>query len=173
MIFQLKKLTFRQVTWLSLIGSLMLFTVRPCPGNFCSLGDFDIKVSIISGIIIWMLFVWRYIKSKFNQDDLWAVRIGEIILFLLSALLFGFFLRFTIIRLYCLIAPTEDYKLTGYVINIEQSPKSSPDAYFMTLHTTEGKFDFFANQKSKVSDKFVLLLHRTSWGVVYGDAIIP
>ncbi|WP_138990394.1 hypothetical protein [Larkinella sp. C7] len=167
----LKRLTTKKLALVILGSVIFLAFQKPCPGDYSQLGDVEPKVRAVTTFIFWITFTGFQIKRRFFGEDLWAVRVGENLIFLFACYTISALLQFSIIRLYCLVAPTKKHQMSGSVIKAKKADKRSADYYFMTFHTNEGDYDFYTSRKETVGDSLTLHLYETSWGVVYGTRI--
>ncbi|RRB17494.1 hypothetical protein [Larkinella knui] len=165
--------TAKQAAWIFLLACGVFAFIKPCPGEYCHLGDVEPKVRAVKAGLFWSLFTGFQIRRRFFGEDLWAVRIGDNFIFLLACYTISALLQFSIIRLYCLVAPTKNYQVSGSVIKAKNADKMSADYYLITLQTTEGDHDFYTSRKAVIGDSLNLQLHQTSWGVVYGNRANP
>ncbi len=73
MIFNLKRLTTKKLASVLLFSIIFIAFLKPCPGDYCQLGDVEPKVRAVTTFIFWITFTGFQIKRRFFGVDLWAV----------------------------------------------------------------------------------------------------
>ncbi|WP_133299762.1 hypothetical protein [Larkinella punicea] len=69
MMSYLKRVTTKKIA-LPILGSVIFFALlKPCPGDYCQLGDVEPKVRAVTTFIFWCLFTGFQIKRRFFGED--------------------------------------------------------------------------------------------------------
>ncbi len=162
----------KQVGWITLPLVVTLALISPTPGDYFTLAGSEHSAICLLTSVFWIGLFARFVWSKsFANEELWAVRIGMIIIYGLISFIAALLLRFAVIRLYCLVATTQTISQVGWVTDVRKSGKGNPAQYQIKYTTSAGAQHIYWSKKSvRVGERLILDMHITDSGISFGNA---